>query len=211
MELKNDEFQALRLKVDQLASELDKQNTVRVVNTKWMIIVGAVILSALGFTSFVQLPREANKAVEEKVGKNIIDIADDLIRRSERIKEEDFVNLPLGTIIPSMLDPKEFAETVGDPPEFDSKKSKWVLADGQKDIKNSQYGVLPGNKRFPDLRGMFLRGMNVDGKGLDPDQSREVGDVQEDALQEHGHETTATGYQYDVPDKESHYPWKEGK
>jgi len=58
---------------------------------------------------------------------------------------------------------------------------------------------------------MFLRGMNVDGKGLDPDQSREVGDVQEDALQEHGHETTATGYQYDVPDKESHYPWKEGK
>jgi hypothetical protein len=105
MELKNDEFQALRLKVDQISSELDKQNTVRVVNTKWMIIVGAVILSALGFTSFVQLPREANRAVEEKVGKNIMDIADDLIRRSERVKEEDFVNLPLGTIIPSMLDP----------------------------------------------------------------------------------------------------------
>jgi hypothetical protein len=71
MELKDDEFQALSLKVDQISSELDKQNTVRVVNTKWMIIVGAVILSALGFTSFVKLPREANRAVEEKVGENI--------------------------------------------------------------------------------------------------------------------------------------------
>ena len=56
MELDSNELQAPRQRVDQSSSELDKQNTVRVVNTKWMVIVGAVILSALGFTSFVQLP-----------------------------------------------------------------------------------------------------------------------------------------------------------
>ena len=211
MELKNDEFQTLRLRVDQISSELDKQNTVRVVNTKWMIIVGAVILSALGFTSFVQLPREANRAVEEKVGKNIIDIANDLVRKSEEVKKADFVNLPIGTIIASMLEPSSFAKTVGDPDpsDFDPKISKWVLANGRKVPTDSKYYMFTPESRIPDLRGMFLRGINCgrnDGRE-DPNDRREPGSYQKDALQEHGHETTATGYQYDVPDEASHYKW----
>ena len=85
MEIKDDEFQTLRQRVDQISSELDKQNTVRVVNTKWMIIVGAVILAALGFTSFVQLPREAARAAREQVGPEIIEKANEILSHLQRI------------------------------------------------------------------------------------------------------------------------------
>lgn len=243
MEMKDDELQTLQNKVDQISSELDKQNTVRVVNTKWMLIVGAVILSALGFTNFVKIPSEVDKSVtiavekavekkiNEKTGTEIIAEAinirnelvriktdavkskDKLVEIAKNVKEKDFVNLPIGTIIPSMLDPKEFAETVGDPDpsDFDPAISKWVLADGQKDITISQYGQFKSHT--PDLRGMFLRGMNEgrnDGK-QDPEHNRTAGDYQQDTLQQHAHETTATGYQFKVRDEDSHYKWDNGK
>jgi len=88
METKNDEFQALRLRLDQVSSELDKQDAVRAVNTKWMIIVGAVILAALGFTSFVQLPREAAKAARDQVGPEIIRKARMIAAELEKIEEK---------------------------------------------------------------------------------------------------------------------------
>ena len=70
-------------------------------------------------------------------------------------------NLPVGTIVPSMLQPSLFSEVVGDPSVFNPEKNKWVLADEQKDITRSRYGKLLNNTRYtPDLRGMFLRGMN---------------------------------------------------
>lgn len=107
---------------------------------------------------------------------------------------EKIANLPIGTITPSMLHPSVFAKTVGDPSVFDPETSKWVLADGQKDITNSQYGKLLGNTRFtPDLRGMFLRGLNEGRKDdkRDPDDERKPGGYQEDALQRHRHDTDA--------------------
>lgn len=102
-------------------------------------------------------------------------------------------NLPIGTIVPSMLPPSLFAREVGDPSVFDPEQSKWVLADSRQDITLSRYGPLLGNTaRTPDLRGMFLRGMNVEG-GADPDV-RKAGDAQPDALQKHAHTTTARGF-----------------
>lgn len=206
--MKDDESQTLRLRVDQISSELDKQNTVRAVNTKWMLTVGAVIVAALGYTNFVQLPREAAKAAREQVGPEIMEKANKILSNLQKtefdakeirkglgeISElQKIANLPIGTIIPSMLDSSLFAKAVGDSPDFDSIKSKWVLADGQKDLTHSKYHRLTGESYTPDLRGMFLRGLNVgrdDGK-QDPEQDRTPGDYQQDALKEHGHKTTA--------------------
>ncbi|MBN1932888.1 MAG: hypothetical protein JW786_14895 [Desulfobacterales bacterium] len=126
---------------------------------------------------------------------------------AKRVKKEleeisdlqQIANLPIGTIVPSMLHPSLFAKVVGDPSVFDPEKSSWVLADKQKDITRSRYGKLLNNTRYtPDLRGMFLRGMNEgrnDGK-QDPKRDRIAGDYQRDALQEHGHETTATEFKW---------------
>lgn len=131
----------------------------------------------------------------------------------DEVKVQKIMNLPIGTIAPSMLHPSLFAKAVGDPSVFDPEKSKWVLADGQKDIANSQYGIRLGGERFkPDLRGVFLRGMNEgrrDGR-QDPDERWKPGLYQSDALQEHGHETTATGYEKNQPDETSKYPWGGG-
>lgn len=241
MEMKDDEFQTLQDKVNQISSELDKQNTVRVVNTKWMLIVGAVILSALGFTNFVKIPSEVDKsvtiavgeAVEEEINKktgteiiteainirkqlvgiktDALNSKDKLVEIIKSVKEEDFVRLPIGTIIPSMLDPNEFSKTVVDPRDLDPVRSKWALADGKKDITGSLYAQVTGKTRPPDLRGMFLRGMNVRGEGADPDKQRKAGNRQKDAFQQHYHETTATGYQRNVPNKTSKYTWGKNK
>ena len=95
-------------------------------------------------------------------------------------------NLPIGTIVPSMLEPTVFAEAVGD---VDRDTPDWVLADGDKDITNSLYGQLSHNRTPPDLRGVFLRGMNEgrnDGK-QDPQSDRNAGDYQPDTLARHRH------------------------
>lgn len=98
-------------------------------------------------------------------------------------------NLPIGTILASMLKSTEFAKAVGDP---NRTKNNWVLADGQKDITTSRYGQLSGKTTPPDLRGMFLRGMNVNG-GQDPQQGREVGSLQMDAFKSHTHNYPTAG------------------
>jgi len=189
MEIKDDEFQTLRQRVDQISSELDKQNTVRVVNTKWMIIIGAVIVSALGFTSFVKIPQEADRAVEKKIEQDIVFKAKELARIYKEVEESDLGNMPIGTIIPSMLDPILFKNSVAFP-------DKWELAKGQKvSTEWKYYKVFGEGSRIPDLRGMFLRGMNEgrsDGE-QDPEQNRKPGNEQKDALQQHEHKTTVTG------------------
>ena len=172
-----------------------------------MLTVGAAIVAALGYTNFVQLPREAAKAAREQVGPEVVQEANRIMgvleddeSRAKKIlgeisERQKIANLPIGTIAPSMLNPNSFAEAVGDP-----NRTTWVLADGQKDITNSRYGQWSGSTTPPDLRGVFLRGINEgtkDGKE-DPDD-RKPGDYQRDVLQEHSHETTdtksLTGYQ----------------
>ena len=102
---------------------------------------------------------------------------------------DSFKDLPVSTIVQSLLPPALFADQVNDPTVFDPRTTKWVIADGKLDITLSKYGQLT-NKRFvPDLRGMFLRGMN-EGRSdsyKDPDQNRQVGSFQSDMTKSHSH------------------------
>lgn len=89
--------------------------------------------------------------------------------------------LPTGTIVASMLEFKKFQNVAG---------NAWQPADGRKVSAKSKYAILTGNKMLPDLRGMFLRGLNQfdPAKGSrrdkyrDPDGGRrKAGTPQEDA------------------------------
>lgn len=89
--------------------------------------------------------------------------------------------LPVGTIIASILEFKKFKNVAG---------NAWKPADGRKVSAKSKYATLTGNTTLPDLRGMFLRGLNqfdsVKGprrdKYKDPDgRRRKAGKLQEDA------------------------------
>ena len=61
------------------------------------------------------------------------------------------MQFPVGTIISSMLSYKEFQKAAGD---------LWKPADGRSVSAGSRYTKLTGKKTLPDLRGMFLRGLN---------------------------------------------------
>lgn len=89
--------------------------------------------------------------------------------------------LPTGTIIASMLEFDKFQSVAGD---------AWKPADGRKVSAKSKYATLTGKTTLPDLRGMFLRGLNQfdpakgprTDKYKDPDGSRRrEGQLQEDA------------------------------
>src|SRR5690606_30171510 len=77
----------------------------------------------------------------------------------------------------------------GDSQVFDPTVSRWVLADGTTQISLSALGKLQPLSVPPDLRGVFLRGVNFDRSAEtgDPDSTRTVGSYQEDALLKHGH------------------------
>jgi hypothetical protein len=70
-------------------------------------------------------------------------------------------DIPVDTIIAAMLKSDVFAKIVGDPLLFDSRKSRWAIAD-KRDVAGSVYGKKIATQ-VPDLRGMFLRGLNVGG------------------------------------------------
>jgi len=97
--------------------------------------------------------------------------------------------LPVGTIVASMLSPTEFAQEVGDPAVFDARVSRWTLANGR-DVSLSKYKTAALSLTVPDLRGMFLRGMNHGrNDGLqDPESNRLAGSTQRDELKKHSHE-----------------------
>lgn len=86
----------------------------------------------------------------------------------------------VGDVIASLLPADKFAAQ--------HSNETWVLADGR-DVSGSKYASLTGNPKVPDLRGLFLRGINAGRKDqyADPDGERAPGSVQLDALQDHNH------------------------
>lgn len=109
--------------------------------------------------------------------------------------------VPVGTIIPSMFDWEEFKRILG------NERDEWLPADGRDapagstyyDVKSS--GAAP--PKLPDLRGRFLRGLNlfaddygaIDGEELgNPDHedidgnSFVAGSFQTDAVGPHRHQ-----------------------
>ncbi len=112
---------------------------------------------------------------------------DDLLKRfrdSDPVKA--ISTLPIGTIIPSMLPPDKFTQVVGDPKEFSPIESRWMLANGNSVI-GSKYSLIYA-EIVPDLRGMFLRGMNEGRKdGRQDPEERNAGGFQSDAFKAHNH------------------------
>jgi hypothetical protein len=101
----------------------------------------------------------------------------------------DLTRLPVGTLLASMLQPKQFAAGVGDPSDYDPKKSQWTLADDKGPMPGTKWAELTDNKPVPDLRGLFLRGANHGRKGVwaDPGGDRAPGESQADELKQHNH------------------------
>jgi len=94
--------------------------------------------------------------------------------------------IPIGAVIGSMLPPAEFYRQAGLDSTYVPEKYTWVLADGR-DVTRSVYEKISSGKRtVPDLRGLFLRGINEGAKN-DPDGERLAGSVQPDSFAAHNH------------------------
>ncbi len=103
--------------------------------------------------------------------------------------------IPVGTIISSILTPAQFATQAEDPSTFDATVSKWALADNR-DVTGSSFASVTGSSTVVDLRGMFLRGVNSgrsDGN-QDPGGARTAGSLQQDELESHNHSNGAFQY-----------------
>ena len=100
--------------------------------------------------------------------------------------------LPVGTIIASFIEPREFYKLMDNRETFDREKSTWCYADGEGNILNTPYYVSRGanESRIEDLRGYFLRGLDPTGR-IDPDgSSRIAGSDQPDTFGTHSHAMT---------------------
>lgn len=107
-------------------------------------------------------------------------------------EEKEFSKVaPVGMIVQSILPPIQFRNYAG---------TSWVPADGRKIKDSALYSILTGKNRVPDLRGMFLRGLNTfsevarnDGNE-DPDgKNRRSGDYQADTYTKHAHKMGVNG------------------
>lgn len=89
------------------------------------------------------------------------------------------LNLPVGSVIDSMLTESQFQgeSHVG-----------WVLADGRS-VVGSRYASITGAGTIPDLRGVYTRGKD-NGRGLDPDGDPALGNFRSDQVAAHTHTTS---------------------
>ena len=108
-----------------------------------------------------------------------------------RITSLETAKLPIGTVVATMT-------------PMDTINEIWVLADGR--TATTEYFQATGNANVPDLRGMFLRGLNegrVDGRE-DPEPDFEgnvriAGSYQADEFKSHSHtEDLASGDNADL-------------
>jgi len=123
-------------------------------------------------SSFLRTSVTRTEAVFETVSGTIVD------------ETSEFLPPDIGTIIASLV-PWE-KTTV----EF---RREWCPADGRA-VKGSRFEALTGTSTVPDLRGLFLRGLNYSEANVirkdgweDPDAGRIPGSGQKDALQDHWH------------------------
>lgn len=122
------------------------------------------------------------------------------------------VQLPVGSIIPSMLNEPQFLALLDNP-----SPSTWVLADGR-NVAGSIYEFVTGFSSLPDLRGIFVRGANNGGSAQgtrspttgNPDGNQVPGTYQSDKLGSHVHpvpnvavtnDSAVTNFRGGVPDR----------
>ena len=83
---------------------------------------------------------------------------------------------PTGTVISSLCDEPTFAKLIGDNSAAKPPKITWVLADGR-NVAGTKFAALQKRDTVPDLRGMFLRGIDPSGTA-DPAGARGAGSSQ---------------------------------
>ena len=136
-------------------------------SSHWLpsIIIALIGLASSLGSSYIQTQRVATETAQKVVDNNLI---------------------PIGAVIGSMLPPAEFYRQAGLDSTYVPEKYTWVLADGR-DVTRSVYEKISSGKRtVPDLRGLFLRGINEGAKN-DPDGERLAGSVQPDSFAAHNH------------------------
>ncbi|MEW6369262.1 MAG: hypothetical protein AB1714_31970 [Acidobacteriota bacterium] len=137
----------------------------------------ASILVALITTLSTLATRSGKLDQATQEAKNATEQAKDASNKAEGLRGAlAAAGTPIGSILASPLTPDEFSQAAGDPPVFDPTRSKWALADGRQ-VVGSNYHTLWNGRPLPDLRGLFLRGMNAgrDDQFRDPDAVRVPG------------------------------------
>ncbi|HTF06177.1 MAG TPA: hypothetical protein VK826_19235 [Bacteroidia bacterium] len=119
------------------------------------------------------------------------------------------MNNIIGTILSSTLDYDNLTKISEDPKVIDPIASKWIPADGRS-IKGSLLHRKTGQENAPDLRGKFLRGLNIlyntgqptlELEMADPDgANRKPGDYQEDQFKNHAHSYILSNTQNNADD-----------
>jgi hypothetical protein len=163
------------------------------------IITGALTIgdNLKGFTTLVTCRRPADKDL-------ILTLQTDRGGISSKASAQDNISsskeFPIGTIITSYLNFEQFNTATKNNDKspggiWTSSKSKWAPCDGRP-VPNSKFQTLTSQVQIPDLRGMFLRGLNafdpyqpvqpVSSDKADPD-NRVIGQYQADAFQGHRH------------------------
>lgn len=164
------------------------------------IISGGLVIgeNLSGFTTFITCKRPLNKDL-------ILTIQTDRGGISSKASAQENITsskeLPIGTIITSYLNFEQFNAATNNNEKspggiWTSNKSKWSPCDGRP-VPNSKFQTLTSQNSIPDLRGLFLRGLNqfdpyqpvpvVSNNRGDVDNSRIVGSFQADAIKNHRH------------------------
>ena len=132
------------------------------------LLIGIGII--IGIVSILSLP--------SALGHN----EDSVLTRLAKLEKNQM--LPVGSVVASLLNKAQFQAIYG---------KGWILADGSS-VSESQYHIITGKLKIPDLRGVFIRGKNNgrnDGKQNPNDL--ELGAYQTDQFQSHVHEYNRGG------------------
>ncbi len=147
----------------------------------------------LSLTSYLEseefigsVQREVDVVLDRAVASNaMIDLENAIEKKVSQINKLNvsgrIETIPVGTVLSSIIRPELFYS-------LNNKKSQWVLADGR-NVEGSRYHVSTSQNVVPDMRGLFLRGVNENRSDSfsDRDLNRKVGSVQQEQIKYHIH------------------------
>ncbi|MEL0046835.1 MAG: hypothetical protein VW995_18890 [Deltaproteobacteria bacterium] len=189
------EFQRIQEQIDRQNKNIEAfQN-----ENRWLkrILLPVGVLSLLSIGSFlwssdITVPHTFSSGTliqASSINSNFSTIYSHSNQLSDNLSTLQQITPPVGSIVPSMLNENQFKAQIGDPSTFSSSSSKWTLADGRA-ISGSTYSTVTSQPNAPDLRGMFLRGLNAgrsDGNQDPEGGSRTIGNYQADQVRSHNH------------------------
>lgn len=189
------------------------------------MLVGGVFIAAYGLCSIDGTRVWGAEASDtdplfgkrlNEMERKLVVLIDLMSKQEQQLTKVDSIlhaalDTPVGTIVSSFLSVDQFYEATKSNErspgnKWTSAKSKWCPADGRP-VPDSLFQKITSVRKVPDLRGMFLRGLNVMDSvpqvPLDPDDSdpedRKVGSYQSDEIKMHTHELQNAKFKYLEP------------